>query len=155
MMFPQLQTTSDIAAEVLPAVAPLCGILRAAPEDPAPLRVLVVDDEPLMRWSIVESLRDQRHRVVEAADGAEALRALSAAEVDAIVLDYRLPDSDDLSLLGRIRQMAPVTPVVMITAHSTPDFADHARVAGAQIIIEKPFEMRTLTAIVASVGHGR
>lgn len=103
-----------------------------------------------MRWSIAESLRDQHHSVIEAADGGEALRALSAGGVDAIVLDYRLPDSDDFSLLARIRLMAPVTPVVMITAHSSSELTDHARGLGANAVIEKPFEMRTLTAALAS-----
>jgi DNA-binding response OmpR family regulator len=107
-----------------------------------------------MRWSIAESLRDQHHSVIEAADGGEALRALSAGGVDAIVLDYRLPDSHDFSLLARIRLMAPVTPVVMITAHSSSDFTDHARGLGAHVVIEKPFEMRTLTAVLASVSRG-
>ena len=154
-MFPQLEKTGQFPAGfALPGTRP-CGILRSAPEDPAPLRVLVVDDEPLMRWSIAESLGDQRYSVVQAADGAEALRVLSAAEVDAIVLDYRLPDSDDLTLLGRIRQMAPSTPVIMISAHSSPDFVDRARGVGAYAVIEKPFEMRTLASILARLGHGR
>lgn len=154
-MFLQLEKTGHFpAGSALPDTR-LCEIPRAAPEDPAPLRVLVVDDEPLMRWSIAEMLRDRHLSVVEAADGAEALRVLSAAEVDAIVLDYRLPDSDDLTLLGRIREMAPLTPVIMISAHSSPDFVAHARGAGAYAVLEKPFEMRTLASTIARAGHVR
>ena len=154
-MLPQFEKTSPISAGYAPGVTALCDILRAAPEDPPGVRVLVVDDEPLMRWSIAESLRDRHYHVMEAADGAEALRALASADVDAIVLDFRLPDSDDLSLLGRIRQMAPRVPVVMITAHSSPDIADHARRLGAHAVIEKPFEMRTLAATLASAREER
>lgn len=152
-MCPQFDKTGHVSAEWAPGVTAVCDIVRAAPEDPAPRRVLVVDDEPLMRWSIAESLRDRRYRVMEAADGAEALRTLSSADVDAIVLDYRLPDSDNLSLLARIRQIAPLVPVIMITAHSSPDIADEARRLGAHAVIEKPFEMRTLAALLASARH--
>jgi DNA-binding NtrC family response regulator len=154
-MVPQREKSGYLPAASARRGTRPCEILRAAPEDPAPLRVLVVDDEPLMRWSIAESLRDRHHRVLEAADGAEALRLLSAAEFDTIVLDYRLPDSDDLTLLGRIREMAPLTPVIMISAHSSPAFADHARRVGAYAVIEKPFELRTLASILARVGQGR
>ena len=149
-MFPQVDRTGHVSAGSAPGVTTRCEILRTGPQDPAPLRVLVVDDEPLMRWSIAESLRDRRYRVIEAADGAEALRALASAAVDVIVLDYRLPDSGNLSLLARIRQIAPLAPVVMITAHSSPEIAGDARRLGADAVIEKPFEMRTLAAMLAN-----
>ena len=58
------------------------------------LRVLVVEDERLIRWSIAETLAHAGHSVIEAEDGAAAVRALASPSdtVDAIVLDYRLPD---------------------------------------------------------------
>ena len=66
------------------------------------LRVLVVEDELLIRWSIAETLAHSGHVVIEAEDGATAVRTLrdSVEPVDAIVLDYRLPDSNDLALLA-------------------------------------------------------
>jgi DNA-binding NtrC family response regulator len=154
-MFPQFEKTGHVPAVSSARIAATREILRAAPQDPAARQVLVVDDEPLMRWSMAESLRDQHYGVIEAADGAEALRALSSADVDAIVLDYRLPDSDDLALLARIRQLAPLTPVVMISAHSRPDISDRARDMGVHTLIEKPFEMRMLAAILARAHDGR
>ncbi len=76
------------------------------------LRVLVVDDELLIRWAIAETLGAAGHTVIEAEDGAAALRALSGdgRAVDAVVLDYRLPDSNDLSLLTRIQTSRPGVP---------------------------------------------
>jgi CheY-like chemotaxis protein len=69
------------------------------------LRVLIVDDEPLIRWSLAETLMDSGHAVVEAGDGEAAVRMLTDADrpFDVVVLDYRLPDSNDLNLWRRLR----------------------------------------------------
>ena len=71
-------------------------------------RVLVVDDEPLVRWSIAETLRAHGCDIVEASDAHGALAAVldSATEPDAVMLDLKLPDSDDLSLLASVRRIA-------------------------------------------------
>ena len=62
------------------------------------LRVLVVDDEPLIRWSLGETLEQSGHAVVEAGDAESAFRAVSAGgPFDVVLLDYRLPDSNDLN----------------------------------------------------------
>lgn len=115
------------------------------------LRVLVVDDESLIRWSIAETLKDQGHAVVEAQDGAAAVRALrdSSQPVDAVVLDYRLPDSNDLSLLAQIRRMVPTSPVVLMTAYRAPNIVEGARRLGAYDVLDKPFEMHDLEALIA------
>jgi two-component system response regulator PilR (NtrC family) len=112
--------------------------------------VLVVEDELLIRWSIVETLANAGCVVTEAPDGATALRVLSecAGPVDAVVLDYRLPDSNDLTLLGRIRQLSPHSAVLMMTAFGTPELIDQALALGAVRVIDKPFEMDDLEAMV-------
>jgi DNA-binding NtrC family response regulator len=115
-----------------------------------PLRVLVVDDELLIRWSVAETLSSVGHSVVQAGDGRSALDALAAAggAVDVILLDYRLPYSDDLTLLGKIRHAAPDAAVVMMTAYGTPDMVDGALALGAQGVMAKPFDMHGLDAVV-------
>src|SRR5580765_3568985 len=96
------------------------------------LRVLVVDDEPLIRWSIAETLGAAGHQVTEAQDAASALRALAdAPDTDLVLLDFRLPDSNDLGLLAEIRRMAPAVPVIMMTAFGTPDVTAGALKLGA------------------------
>ena len=114
-------------------------------------RVLVVDDEPLIRWSIAETLKAHGHTVLEAESGAGALRALqvSSRPVDAIVLDYRLPDTNNLSLLGRIRQIAPRIPVILMTAFGTPELVEDALRLGAYDVMDKPFEMNELEGVVS------
>jgi len=116
------------------------------------LRVLVVDDEPLIRWSIAETLGAGGHHVTEAPDGASALRALAdGPDPDLVLLDFRLPDSNDLGLLAEIRRVAPSTPVIMMTAFGTPDVAAGALKLGASRVLNKPFNMHDLEDLVRSV----
>jgi len=114
------------------------------------MRVLVVEDELLIRWSIVETLAQAGCIVSEAVDGATAIQALSASDepVDAVVLDYRLPDSNDLALLARIRQLSPRSAVVMMTAFGTPEVVQGARDLGVYRVIGKPFEMHDLESLL-------
>jgi two-component system KDP operon response regulator KdpE len=110
------------------------------------LRVLVVEDEPLIRWSIAETLAHVGHDVVEADDAESAIEALADMPdgVDVVLLDYRLPDSADLRLLATIRAMAPHAAVVMMTAHGTAEMTQGALDLGAYRVMDKPFDMHTL-----------
>ena len=114
-------------------------------------RVLVVDDEWLIRWSLREALEAKGHIVDEAADAAAALSALAGdrARPDAVVLDYRLPDSNDLSLLSAIRHGAPATRVIMMTAHGTDEMIRGALELGAYRVVSKPFEVDQMADLVA------
>ena len=113
-------------------------------------RALVVDDEPLIRWSISEALHDRGYSVVEAGTGRAAIRELNASSdpFDAIVLDLRLPDSDDLSLLSRIQDLAPRTRVIMMSAHGTDEIAQEARARGVYEFVNKPFEISAIASLV-------
>jgi DNA-binding NtrC family response regulator len=113
------------------------------------LRILIVDDEPLIRWSLGETLEESGHAVVEAGDGESALRAMSAGgPFDVVLLDYRLPDSNDLNLLASIRRLAPATAVIMMTAFGTPEVMTGALTLGAYRVISKPFEVHEVAALV-------
>ena len=116
----------------------------------AGLRVLIVDDEPLIRWSLAETLSDLGHAVVEAGDGAGAVRSLLAglAPFDVVLLDYRLPDSDGLGLLSTIRTLAPKSAVIMMTAFGTPEVTSGALALGAYRVVSKPFEVYEIPALV-------
>ena len=94
---------------------------RPVEKSPA-LSILVVDDEPLIRWSLSETLADAGHRIVEAGDGCSAVDAVTTTRrpFDVVLLDFRLPDSDDLSLLSRIRRLAPQSRIIVMTAFGTP-----------------------------------
>ena len=112
-------------------------------------RVLVVDDEPLIRWSVSETLTDRGYDVVETGDAKGARSALADGGFDVVVLDYRLPDSDDLSLLASIRRSSPRTQVIMMTAFGSPDVLRGALELGAYRVVSKPFEMDAIAELVA------
>jgi two-component system NtrC family response regulator/two-component system nitrogen regulation response regulator GlnG len=113
-------------------------------------RVLVVDDELLIRWSLAEILRDEGHEVVGAANGREALAAVADAGVpfDVVLLDFRLPDSSDLGLLAYLRLRLPKASIIMMTAFGTPEMLQQAIELGAYRVIGKPFEIPEMAALV-------
>jgi two-component system NtrC family response regulator len=114
------------------------------------LRILLVEDENLIRWAVSETLTSAGHRVIEAPDAATALRAVGQASepFDVILLDFRLPDSDDLSLVERIRPQAPSSALVMMTAYGTPQMAEHAKQLGVFTILAKPFDVGVLEDVI-------
>lgn len=120
-------------------------------KNPAGLRVLIVDDEPLIRWSLAETLVDAGHSVAEAGDGETAVHLVAADDgqpFDVVLLDYRLPDSEGLSLLARIRRMTPGTAVIMMTAYGTAELAMGAQKLGAYRVVPKPFEVHDMVELV-------
>lgn len=118
-----------------------------------PRRVLVVDDEPLIRWSVTETLAELGLDVEQASDAASALKAITtnALEFDVVVLDLRLPDMKDLSLLGTVRQLLPDASVVLMTAFGTDEIVEHAIALGAVTVLNKPFELARLIDAVYGV----
>ena len=119
-------------------------------------RVLVVDDELLIRWSLAETLKERGYTVAEAESGAGALRVLhTSPSFDAVVLDYRLPDTDKLSLLAEIRRTAPLTPVILMTAFSTPEVVEGALALGAYGLVDKPFDVHEMEAVVRRACEAR
>jgi len=117
---------------------------------PAPPRVLVVDDEPLIRWSVAETLADRGYEVVETGDacGARATAGSAVDGFDVVLLDYRLPDSDDLGLLASLRVLSPRSQIILMTAFGTPDVVRGALDLGAYRVVGKPFEMQTIADLV-------
>ena len=114
-------------------------------------RVLIVDDEPLIRWSLAETLTEHGYGIVEAGDGRGAVEALTDASypIDVVMLDYRLPDSNGLQLLARIRSVAPGSRVVLMTAYGTPEVLTEAIRLGAVCVVNKPIEMHDVPGLVA------
>ena len=112
--------------------------------------ILVVDDEPLIRWAVREGLEGAGFVVVEAGSAREAMASLSdgAAGASVALLDMKLPDSDDLSLLRRIRASAPDCRIIMMTAHGTPEMLAQAVREGAFATIAKPFDLTRIVGMV-------
>ncbi len=103
-------------------------------------RVLVVDDEALVRWSLAERLRADGHEVTEAGTAAEAVTSVEHG-VDLVLLDYKLPDEDGLAVLRRVRDLDPDALVIMLTAHQGVEVVVEAMRAGAFDYATKPFDL--------------
>ncbi|CAG0926763.1 Regulatory protein AtoC [Planctomycetaceae bacterium] len=112
----------------------------------APKVIIIIDDEPLIRWSLRETLKKEGFTVLEAKDGKSALSHFSPEHdgVSGILLDYKLPDTDGIRVLQEIRKTHPDTPVVMMTAYGTPEVAEQAAQLKVAAFIEKPFDVKQL-----------
>ena len=109
--------------------------------------VLVVDDEQLIRWSLVERLSQDGYRTLEAATGAEALEQLGEG-VDLVLLDYRLPDTDGLKVLKEVRRRDPDALVILLTAFSNVATAVEIMKEGAYHYATKPFNLDEIALLV-------
>jgi DNA-binding NtrC family response regulator len=115
---------------------------------PTMTTVLVVDDEPLVRWAVAETLADSGYDVLEAGDAKSALKYFPGPQADAVLLDVHLPDCNDLRVLTDIRRLSPKVPVILMTAFSTPELLDEARRLGAFAVVDKPFEVDELPGLI-------
>ena len=110
--------------------------------------VLIVDDEPLIRWSVGESLSDLGFAVQTADDAASALRTVTTSRpFEVVVLDLRLPDMHDLSLLGTLRQLLPAARLILMTAYGSGNVMAEACAIGADVLC-KPFDFDELHRLV-------
>ncbi|HET7699005.1 MAG TPA: sigma-54 dependent transcriptional regulator [Vicinamibacterales bacterium] len=109
--------------------------------------ILVVDDEALIRWSLRERLTSDGYCVLEAGTGEEALEKL-AEGIDLVLLDYRLPDTDGVSVLRKIKEFDQDILIVMLTAYANVDTAVEAMKQGAYHFAHKPFNLDEVAAMV-------
>jgi two-component system, response regulator PdtaR len=110
-----------------------------SPDGPRPLRVLVAEDEALIRMDLVEMLAEEGYEVVGQAPDGEAAVALAERErPDLVVLDVRMPRLDGISAAQRIAEQR-IAPVVIVTAFGQRELVERARDAGAMAYVIKPF----------------
>ena len=106
--------------------------------------ILIVEDEQLLRESLAGLLEEEGYRVLQAANGAAAYARVVEEPVDLVLSDVRMPEMDGLSLLKRLHQLAPETPVIMMTAYGTVDSAVAAMRAGGWDYLLKPIQFDDL-----------
>ena len=120
----------------------------SAPGGAPRARVLVVDDDAGVRYTLREILESEGLEVGEAADGEEALHRFEAAPCPLVIADLRMPRMDGMELLRRLSGRAPAPRVVVITAHGSERQAVEAMKAGAYDYFRKPFETEELLSAV-------
>ncbi len=113
--------------------------------------VLVVDDEPGMRDTLVEILELQGYRVSSAPDGESACTAVQDGSFDVVVMDIRMPGRDGVSVLEQLGDPPPH--VILMTAYAQEERLRAAVRANAFAIVHKPFETRRMLGLVAEASR--
>ena len=109
--------------------------------------VLVVDDEPTMRFCLERLLRAEGFQVMTAADRGEALVRLAERRPDVVLLDVVLDDGEGYGFVGTLRERCgrPDLPIMMMSARTRPDERQRGEAVGADGYLRKPFDIATLT----------
>jgi two-component system, NtrC family, response regulator HydG len=111
------------------------------------MRILVVDDEPAIRFSLVELLEEEGHDVREAEHAPMALAALDGQPADLVISDLNMPAMDGMQLLDEVRSRHPATLFVLMTAYGDERAAVRALRGGAYDYVPKPFDNEEIRAI--------
>ena len=104
-------------------------------------RILIIDDEKAIRWSLGEALTNVEYEVDEAASGSAGIKRFEDDPADCVILDLKLPDIDGIKVLRKIRDMDDAVPVIMMTAYGEIETAVQAIKGGAYDFIQKPFQL--------------
>jgi two-component system, OmpR family, response regulator len=115
------------------------------------LRILVVEDDPLLAESLVRALQQQGYGVGHARRGQDADTALRTHRFDLLLLDIGLPDVDGFEVLRRLRARSDATPVLVVTAREAVDERVHGLDLGADDYLTKPFSLSELEARVRAL----
>jgi DNA-binding NtrC family response regulator len=112
------------------------------------VNILVVDDEPIMRESLSDWLKDDGYSVAAAESGAKALHMLNTTEWHVMIVDLKMPGMDGIELMKEIKKVKPDLPIIIMTAYATVDTAVRAMREGAYDYLVKPFDPEEMALIV-------
>jgi DNA-binding response OmpR family regulator len=119
------------------------------------VRILLVEDDPLLRDGLVDLLRGAHHEVDAVGDGLTALARGTEEAFDLVVLDLMLPRLDGLEVCRRLKAQRLELPILMLTARGSEDDKVRGLVGGADDYVVKPFGARELLARVEVIGRRR
>lgn len=117
-------------------------------------RILVIDDEELVRFTVRHALENAGYEVIEATDGAEAMTRLADGGVDLVITDVLMPNKEGIETIRDLRKQADPPRIIAISGGGRTDnvdFLELARKLGADDVLAKPFTARKLTETVAQV----
>ncbi|MFN3739909.1 MAG: sigma-54-dependent transcriptional regulator [Thermodesulfovibrionales bacterium] len=119
----------------------------------ADIKILIVDDEKLLRWSLQQSLSKDGYTVFTAETGTEGLRIFKEDSPDIVLLDINLPDVSGITVLEQMMEINRDALIFMITAYSDVPTAVKTVKLGAYDFIEKPFNMDKLNILIAKAAE--
>ncbi|HXX53711.1 MAG TPA: response regulator [Thermodesulfovibrionales bacterium] len=111
-------------------------------------RILIIDDEAIVRISCKKCLAPEDYDVDSAENGITGLQMVKSNTYDLILTDLKMPNMDGIEFLSKIKESHPKAKVIMITGYSTTEHAEQAMKSGAYNYIEKPFTPETLVKAV-------
>jgi two-component system alkaline phosphatase synthesis response regulator PhoP len=117
------------------------------------VKILIVEDEPVLREGLVDLLAGAGHRVEAVGDGEAALARGSDPAFELVLLDLMLPKLDGIQVCRRLRELRPGLPILILTARGAEDDKVRGLGVGADDYVTKPFSTRELLARVESVGR--
>src|SRR5215468_3165140 len=119
-------------------------------------RILIADDQEMMRDSLAATLAREGHEIVAAGDGPAAVSKLEAGRFDLLITDLKMPKMTGIELLAEAKRLRPDMPVVMMTAFATVQTAVEAMKLGAYDYIQKPFDGEEIKMLVErTLEHAR
>jgi DNA-binding NtrC family response regulator len=124
------------------------------PRKNRPVRILVVDDDVLVRWSLTKSLGEAGYIVVTAGDGVEAIDKLQDGAFDLVITDMQMPRMGGCELLSHVRACYPMTPVVVLSGMFSLEAAREVVEAGAAMFLQKPMDLHAISLAVERVIRG-
>jgi len=113
------------------------------------LDVLIVDDQPGVRYLLDVILAEEGHMVRLARNGLEAVEAVKSARPDLVIMDVRMPQMCGIEALGKIKIISPETEVVLMTAYVSDETVQMALKKGALCCFTKPFDVDGIKAFIA------
>jgi len=117
-------------------------------------KILIVDDEHLVRWSVRRYLESEGFQAIEASSGQEALEILDSGDISVLITDLMMPEMDGVELINRALETKPDLDVLVITAIEGSEFVDSAQRAGAIGVFPKPIHFNNLLNTIQGLGKG-
>ena len=131
--------------------APAAAPARPAPAAEPALRILVVEDEPLVREVLGVYLAEDNHQVTTAENGREGLEKFRAGEFDLVMTDRSMPEMNGDALAAAIKQLRPAQPVLLLTGFGDIMAGAGELPAGVDLVVSKPFTLTTLRTAIAKI----
>lgn len=131
------------------------GCLSASFNQATQKKVLIVDDESIVRWSLKKFFEEEGFAAVTVSSGAKAIKSFEETVPDVVLMDIQLPDANGMALLKTIKEINPGTPVIMITGYADIRSSVEAMKVGALDYLVKPLDFDDLRRVMSSLKKDR